>query len=433
MRFAVERRVVPVLGAVLVLVAVVGCGRLFPGGAAASSTPDVVIGVLTPLSGPDSAVGNERSRGAELAAEIVNGAHTDIGVPLAAGSGLPRLGGARVSLHVADSAGTAEEIGVKTERLVARVNPVALVVADSDPVVSAVSQRAERLRLPLVDAASATGSFTETGLDWYFRTAPSDRILGEAIFALVADQAVRGAPARRVAVLQPADGRYVDLASVVGDLVVESNAAVSVGVHYESSARGVATAARKATGPKPDVAVVIAATPGEAVALVRGLRVRAPKIAVVGLGPGFSGPGFVAAAGKSAEGVLRAEAWSGEFADRNAVARAVGELYERRFGMAMTAAAASAFTAVLTLASAIDAARARSPESVRSALVAVDVPGAALVMPWSGVQFDRGGQNTRAAGVVEQVVGGRPRVVHPEELATEALRWPIARTAGTGR
>jgi branched-chain amino acid transport system substrate-binding protein len=90
----------------------------------------------------------------------------------------------------------------------------------------------------------------------------------------------------------------------------------------------------------------------------------------------------------------------------------------------MTAAAAGAFTAVMTLATAIDSAAAREPEAVRGALRAADVPGARLIMPWVGVRFGAGGQNEHAAAIVEQIDGEKTHVVHPAELATAELVWP---------
>ncbi len=116
--------------------------------------------------------------------------------------------------------------------------------------------------------------------------------------------------------------------------------------------------------------------------------------------------------------------WSVEFATRNRAAGAVDQLFERRFGAPMSAIAANTFAAVLALATAIDDAAATGPAEVRSALLAADIPGRRLMMPWLGVHFDGGGQNGRAAAVVEQIVGGKVRVVQPAELATGPLAWP---------
>lgn len=84
------------LAVMAVLSLLSGCS---PAGADSSRpVQDVGVGLLAPLTGPASAVGAEQRRGAELAAEIVNDDHERVGLPLAAGTGLPNLGGARLRL-----------------------------------------------------------------------------------------------------------------------------------------------------------------------------------------------------------------------------------------------------------------------------------------------------------------------------------------------
>ncbi|MFD0599050.1 hypothetical protein ACFQZ4_47700 [Catellatospora coxensis] len=61
--------------------------------AGCTSTPDnpqpLAVGVLAPLSGPDASWGVDAVNGARLAVDIVNDAHPDLPLPLAAGTGLP--------------------------------------------------------------------------------------------------------------------------------------------------------------------------------------------------------------------------------------------------------------------------------------------------------------------------------------------------------
>jgi branched-chain amino acid transport system substrate-binding protein len=93
--------------------------------------------------------------------------------------------------------------------------------------------------------------------------------------------------------------------------------------------------------------------------------------------------------------------------------------------------AARAFTAVMTLAQAIDDAGSADPADIRSALANIDVPGRDTIMPWDGVKFDDSHQNTGARGVVEQIQKGRYRLVYPFDVAQTRLRWPM--TTGDGQ
>lgn len=114
-------------------------------------------------------------------------------------------------------------------------------------------------------------------------------------------------------------------------------------------------------------------------------------------------------------------------AARNTAAKPVIELYEETYGSPMSEVAAGSFTAVLTLAKAMDDAGSIEPDRVRTALLGLDIPGRDTIMPWSGVRFDATHQNTGAAGVVEQVDGADAlRVVFPDELAQEPAKWPLS-------
>ncbi|HEV2892592.1 MAG TPA: ABC transporter substrate-binding protein, partial [Actinomycetota bacterium] len=117
-----------------------------------------------------------------------------------------------------------------------------------------------------------------------------------------------------------------------------------------------------------------------------------------------------------------------EVAARNPAAKPILELYEERFGSPMSEVAAGSFTAVLTLAKAMNDAGSIESDRVRTALLNLDIPGRDTIMPWNGVRFDGSThQNTGAAGVVEQVEANDVlRVVFPGELAQEPAKWPLS-------
>jgi branched-chain amino acid transport system substrate-binding protein len=405
------RRVVLCI-AVLGVVAA-GC-QPFPGTGSPGPPADVTVGVLLPLSGPDPAAGDELSHGAELAAAIVDD-DSAIPVPLGPGTGLPRLGGARIRLAVRDATETPASGTLAAEILAGRQHPAALVVAGPADSVAAVAVTTDRRRIPLLDATTSDGALLEAGRDWYFRTAPSDRILGESVFALFADRGVHGQAVRSIALVHPADARGSSVADTVGDLAEETGTAIAARPRYAATPAGLRSAGRVAAQARPGAIVLVASTAAEAAALVTAVRGVSAEVPVAGLGPGF--------ATAPAAGILTVAAWSPDFAARNPVAKAVAAEYARRYGAPMTERAASAFTAVWTVAAAIDAAGSARPQDVRSALLAADHPATALVMPWQGIRFSTGGQNSAAAAVIAQRTGADTHVVFPPELATAPLRW----------
>ena len=72
-------------------------GALAPNAAIAADS--VKIGVLMPLTGNAAAAGQASKAAIEVAADIVNAAHPELGnIPLAATAGLPHLNGAKLEL-----------------------------------------------------------------------------------------------------------------------------------------------------------------------------------------------------------------------------------------------------------------------------------------------------------------------------------------------
>lgn len=123
-------------------------------------------------------------------------------------------------------------------------------------------------------------------------------------------------------------------------------------------------------------------------------------------------------------GMLHAAAWSPELANRQPVARAVAALYRERFETPMTEAGALAFTATMTLVTAVDAAGSTEPAAVRAALRQLSTPATQTIMPWNGVRFGDTGQNELAAAVVDQRSSRAVQLVYPPELALADLAWP---------
>jgi branched-chain amino acid transport system substrate-binding protein len=362
-------------------------------------------------------------QGAKLAAEIVNGSHPSIPLPLGPGTGIPALDDAELRLFTADSRGEPVHGSQQAADLAGR-NVAGIVGAYDVAVTQAASQRTERSGVPWINGDASARYLTDLGMDWFFRIGPSDRTFGEAFFSMLRQQEARGLTVRRIAVVRMDDEASNDIYGVVEQLAGEGGLEVGVDVPVESGNPDLPTAAvRELRDARPDAAVLVASSVQDAVKLAKALRAAsyAPP-AMMTLGRGFDAASFDTAVGD--DGWLHPRAWSAEVAARNPTANAVAELYQQRYKTPMTETAACSFTAVLTLAQAVQNAGSVQPARVRAALLALDVTGSDLIMPWNGIEFDDNRQNVRAAGVIEQSVGGRPRVVFPIELARTAVSWP---------
>jgi branched-chain amino acid transport system substrate-binding protein len=405
----------------ILVIAVSGCTNEPP----ASMPATVAIGVLADGGNDGASAGIDVVRGAELAVDVVNGAFPQLPLPLAASMGLPGLRGARVTLAIGDTRGDPTEMSDIATALVTEEHVVTLIVADTAEVAAAAGSEAQRLAIPVIDAASSADYVTELGLDWYFRVGPTDHTLAETAFAVLRGQLRDPA---RIALLTPADGADAAAAALVTDLATRSGDTV---VMDESDGREPTIKARTSlvAASVCDVIFAVAGAPADAADALRIASELQPPVPVLGLGPGFDRVTRDTLAptddkqATTAPVVLRAVPWSVEFARRSPTGRAVADLYQQKFDVPMTAGAAISFTTTMAAAAAIDAAGGANPADVRNALRRLSLPATQLITPWNGLRFDANGQNALAAAVIEGWSGVDFRVVYPRELAAGPMIW----------
>jgi len=385
-----------------------------------ASVDEVRIGVLAPLSGANRAAGQDALRGAQLAAALVNGEEGPVPLLGVTDAGLRRLGGPKIAIVPADTGSdplrSPARGATQAANLVTQERVVGLVGAYDAEVTAVASLRTERLGVPFVNGDTSTGYLTERGLDWFFRTGPTDRMFGEAFYSTLRQEKV---VPKRISMLYTTDASGQILHRVLHNLAPEANYDEHGMVKFDPGQANIVPQLRELRDQKrPEVLFLMTSTGSDAVHVLKTMQAmgyRPPEI--FAFGGGFSEPQALQSAGAAAEGLYYSSAWSREVAARNPSAKPIMDRYEGRFSAAMSEVAAGSFTAVLTLAAAIDAAGSVDPQRVRAALIALDLPGRSTIMPWSGVRFDTSHQNALAAGTVEQVVQGGFRVVFPRELA----------------
>ena len=380
------------------------------------SAGEVRIGVLAPRSGLSRAAGIEAQHGAELAVALINGEEGAVALAGAGSEGLAGLGGAKLTIVAGDTKSDLEAGAAEAARLVAAERVVGLVGAYDTKVTEAASQRTERLGIPFVNGDSPADYLTRRGLDWFFRTGPTDRMFGEAFYSTLQQEKVRP---KRISMLYTTDVSGESLHRVLHNLAPEADYDEHGMVKVEQGQANIVPQLRELRDEKkPEVLFLMTSTGNDAVHVLKTMDTmgyRPPQIFVFGRGV-FSEPQVLQSAGTAAEGLFYGTAWSREIAGRSGLAKAVMEQYEARFNQPMSETAAGTFTAVLVLADAIDNAGSTDPQRVRAALLNLDIPGRETIMPWSGVRFDASRQNVAANGVVEQRVGQAFRVVFPNEL-----------------
>jgi branched-chain amino acid transport system substrate-binding protein len=372
-----------------------------------ASLSEVRIGVLAPKSGNSAAAGAQALHGAELAAALISGDEGEVR--------LAGVGGVKVTLVSADTKSSPEAGTSEAVRLVTQERVVGLVGAYDAAVTKAASQRTERLGVPFVNGDSPADFLTEQGLDWFFRTGPTDRMFGEAFYSTLQHEQV---VPKRISMLYTTDTNGESLHRVLHTLAPEANYQEHGMVKFTPGQPDLVTPIRKLRDEKkPDVLFLMTSSGSDAMRVLKTMETMSYRPRqIFAFGDAFSEPQVLQAAGTAGEGLYYGTAWSREIAGRSGIAKAVMERYEQRFGQPMGEVAAGTFTAVLALAQAIDNAGSADPQRVRTALLNLDIPGRETIMPWTGVRFDATHQNVDANAVVEQRVRDAFRVVFPDEL-----------------
>jgi len=465
-----------IVAVVLALVAVVAVVAAFA--VVGDRSPAAVkVGAIYALTGPDADAGNDIYRGARFAVDYVNDGHDpDSTLALSAGAGLPRLDGAKLKLVKADSQGDRCKSQAAFNRLVTRDRVAAVIGAYESTVTLQAIIAADQRHVPLVNESSTAPSLTERGprprlktcgrtapdprpSPWFFRTGPSDTQAAKLFFKFIDDEAKRGATSRvrKVAILHEnndifgnggaavtrrlAERRGVAIREFTYGTVLGASAPLSDSSCILKEYNLVETLLRRVRQIKrynPDVVFAIGYTPDAITAVQTMKKLGYAPPALLAFGGGFINSSFIRGvrAGNRAcgdlpradpAGIIARASWSSDSLSQRQTARHIAELFLQRYKRRMTAQAAQGFTAILTVAQAINNAGSPDPAKIRAALRTLEVPANATIMPWTGVKFDAHGQNTRAQFVLQQIIGGRYRVVYPPEVSTRRAIWPLAK------
>src|ERR1017187_3104567 len=133
----------------------------------------VKIGAIYPLSGNAASAGESAKAALEVAMDVINNAHPELGdLTLAKNAGLPGLKGAKIEIVFADNQGTPAAGQNQALRLITEEKVHALIGAYQSGITSTASAIAEKYGIPFISGESVAANLTERGFKWFFRTTP---------------------------------------------------------------------------------------------------------------------------------------------------------------------------------------------------------------------------------------------------------------------
>ncbi len=392
--------------------------------AAALAADEVKIGVIMPLSGNSASAGKAAVAAMELAAQIVNEAHPELGkLPLAAGAGLTGLGGAKVELVVADHQGNPSEGQSQTLRLITQNKVVAMLGSYHSSVSLTATAVAERYGIPFVVGDSVASNITGRGFKWTFRTTPIASDFANNYMDFLTDLKKAGHPASTIAIVHENTDYGTSVAGTVNSAAKAHGIDVVADISYNANGADVSAQVLQLKEKNPDAIVFIAYT-SDSILYMKTMKSLdyLPKF-VIGDDSGFSDPAFISAVGNLAQGALNRSAWN--IGAKDSTTWRINEMYKAKTGRDLDDTSGRDMQAAFTLMDAINRAGSTKPEAIRTALQATDLKPSQLMMGYRGVKFDSTGQNTLAATYLIQLIGDQYVAVWPESAAQHALVYPF--------
>ena len=374
-------------------------------GSASAEDKVVKIGAIFPLTGNAASAGIHAKAGLEVALDIINNAHPELGnFPLAKNAGLAGLGGAKLEIVYADNQGSPATGQNQALRLITEEKVVALTGAYQSGITLTTSAIAEKYGIPFVNGESVAANLTERGFKWFFRTTPIATDFAKVYFDFLTDMKATGAKTDSIALVHDNTEYGKSVADTITAAFKEKGLAIALDVAYASNATDVQTQVLQLKEKKPDVVLMISYT-SDAILFAKTFQAQDYKPPMlIADDAGYSDPSFIKAVGKISQGAFNRSSWSvGPAGSPTAV---IAKLYKEKSGDEMDDTVARQMTGLFVLAEAIDRAGSTEPAKIQAALKATDLKPEQLMIGYKGVKFDEKGQNVLASGVIIQLQDG---------------------------
>ncbi len=410
--------------------------RAFLGGLAAASVgiagaptrlraqpKTVKIGMVSPVTGPMADVGQDSRLGAQMAVEAVNAA-----------GGIKSLGGARLELLTADSETKAEVARTEADRLITAGAQI-MTGAFHSAHVATISLLAQQRRVPYIIDISAADAPTANAAksvregqqktQYVYRIFPGSATFGRNAVRYMSEIfREAGVNPKRIVLMYSNDlfGKtQTDSFQAALKSASPGFEVVDV-IAYPENAVDLSTEVSRARAAKPDVLAPIT-RPATAILLLEELaRQRADLMGIISPGaPGLYETKQIQALKEKLEYVMDCTVYANY--RKAEVQKIAAEYAKRSNGRNFDASSAYPYEAILVIADVLERAASTDPDAVVGAIKKTTFAGGVTVSA-GPVVFNEVGDNPNASTAMLQILGQKPRVVWPKEVAEQKFVFP---------
>lgn len=395
--------------------------------ARAQAVAEVSVGVLFPTSGSGAQVGIDAIQAINVALDVINNPHPDLELPLAKGSGLPGLGGAKLKIVTADHQSDPQKGRAEAERLITQDKVSALIGSYQSAVAATISQTSERFSVPYIASDNSSPSLTRRGLKYIFRAAAHDEMFSVTMFDFLDGLKKAGQKVDTIALFYEDTIFGTDSSNIQRKIAAERGYKLVADVKYRANTPSLTAEVQQLKAADADVLMPSSYTT-DGILLVKtmselGYR---PK-AILAQAAGFSEKALYDAIGKQIDGAITRGSFSLDLAAKRPTVGLVNAMFKAKTGKDLNDNTSREFMATIILADAINRARSTDGAKIRDALAATEIPGEMTIMPWKRVKFDENGQNNDADAVLLQWLGDKFVTVYPTALAIADPKFPMSK------
>ncbi|MEJ1975972.1 MAG: ABC transporter substrate-binding protein [Acetobacteraceae bacterium] len=382
------------------------------------------IGAPYPLSGGAASAGAALKDAIQVGMDIINTPHPELDpVPLAAGSGLPGLGGRKIEVLFADHQGNPATAQNEAVRLITQDKVAAMVGCYQSSCTLTASAVAERYGVPFVAGEASAPSLTLRGFKWFFRPTPIGTHFGAAYADFLQLVKASGRKMDTIAIIN----ENTEYGTSTGDAIIHAiegkGMKIGMRVVYSANSSDVSPQVLQLKQANPDAAIFVSYT-SDAILYMKTMRNLDWKPPVlIGDDSGFSDDAFIKAVGDLAEGAINRSSW--DASKPASISFKVNAIYKAKTGREMDDTSARGLQGFLVLADAINRAGSTEPAKIQAALKATDLKPAQLIIGYDGVKFDAAGQNELASTLLVQLHNRQYVTVWPKAQAAAELVMPF--------
>src|SRR5437762_5201023 len=321
-----------------------------------AQTPEVVIGVIYPLSGASAQQGVDSQKAYEAALEVINNAH-DFDLPMAKDAGLPGLGGAKLRLVFADHQGDPQKGRAEAERLITQEKVCAIVGTYQSAVAVTVSQICERYQVPFISADNSSPSLHRRGLKFYFRAAPHDEMFSTAMFDFFDAMKKKGTNIETLSLFHEDTIFGTDSGNAQLKLAGERGYKVLADIKYRSNSPSLSAEVQQLKAANATVLMPSSYTT-DGILLVKPMAELGYKPnAIVAQDAGFSEKALYDAVGDKLEGVISRGSFSLDLAAKRPMVGKINAMYKEKSGKDFNDLTSRQFMGLIVMADAVNRAK----------------------------------------------------------------------------